>query len=352
MKHAHLIALAPVIAIVSLGMSSLVAAGASQSAGSGEGASAQPVMVSNQRPPRYWTSEFSTDFNKSVIRFDEVSEGGPGKDGIRSIDNPRFAPVNAPYPMELGPKEPVISFSHKGEARAYPLRILIRHEIVNDVINGLPVTVTYCPLCDSAVVFDRRFDGRVLDFGTTGKLRHSDMVMYDRQTETWWQQFVGGGLIGEYAGRELTMLPSRVESLTLFKSRFPGGQILLPAAEMTQVYFNPYENYDGRNRPYPFFTGDLPQDIEPMARVVAVGDKAWSLRSLSRKGRIEDGDIVISWTAGQNSAVDARDISRGRDIGNVVVQRKSDGGLIDIPHDVTFAFAFFAMRPDGEIIDE
>ncbi|PKP94994.1 MAG: hypothetical protein CVT75_03550 [Alphaproteobacteria bacterium HGW-Alphaproteobacteria-14] len=351
MKHAHLIVLAPVVAIVSLGLTGFAVAGANQGASSNDIASAQPVLVSAQRPPSRWTSEFSTDFSKTIIGFDEVSEGGPGKDGIRSIDNPQFAPVNARYPMELGPKEPVISFSHNGEARAYPLRILIRHEIVNDVIGGLPVTVTYCPLCDSAVVFDRRFDGRVLDFGTTGKLRFSDMVMYDRQTETWWQQFVGGGLIGEYAGRELTMLPSRVESLTLFKSRFPGGQILLPAAEMTQVYFNPYENYDGRNRPYPFFEGDLPQDIEPMARVVAVGDKAWSLRSLSRQGRIEDGDIVLTWAAGQNSAVDARDISRGRDIGNVVVQRKSDGGLVDIPHDVTFAFAFFAMRPGGEIID-
>lgn len=315
-------------------------------------AGSDPVLIEQQRPPSRWTAEFSTDFSKSIIRLNEVTEGGPGKDGIRAIDNPQFAPVNARYPMEMGPNEPVISFSHGGEARAYPLRILIRHEIVNDVVAGLPVTVTYCPLCDSAVVFDRRFDGRVLDFGTTGKLRHSDMVMYDRQTETWWQQFVGGGLVGEYAGRELTMLASRVESLTLFKSRFPGGEILLPAVSMTQVYTNPYENYDGRNRPYPFFSGDLPQDIEPMARVVAVGDKAWSLRSLSRAGRIEDGDMVLSWSAGQNSALDARDISRGRDVGNVVVQRQTEAGLVDIPHDVTFAFAFFAMRPNGQIIDE
>lgn len=310
-------------------------------------------QLQQQRPPAHWKAEFPlTDFNKSTIPFSEVSEGGPGKDGIRSIDNPRFAPLNARYPLQLGSKEPVISFSHGGEARAYPLRILIRHEIVNDEIAGLPVAVTYCPLCDSAVVFDRRFDGRVLDFGTTGKLRHSDMVMYDRQTESWWQQFVGGGLIGQYAGRELTMLPARVESLAIFRSRFPNGKILLPAVAAPRFYENPYENYDRRDRPLPFFTGDLPQDIEPMARVVAVDDRAWSLRSLARRGRIEDGDLVLTWAAGQNSAVDQRDIAKGRDIGNVVVQRRSGGTLVDVPYDVTFAFAFFALRPKGRIVDE
>ena len=310
-------------------------------------------QLQEQKPPAHWKTEFPlTDFAKSKIPLGEVTEGGPGKDGIRSIDNPRFVPLDAPYPLKLGPKEPVISFSHGGEARAYPLRVLIRHEIVNDVIAGLPITVTYCPLCDSAVVFDRRLDGRVLDFGTTGKLRYSDMVMYDRQTESWWQQFVGGGLIGEFAGRELTMLPSRVESVERFKSRFPNGQVLLPTVTSSQFYENPYENYDGRNRPLPFFTGDLPQDIEPMARVVTVRDKAWSLRSLARRGRIEDGDLVLSWSAGRNSAVDQRDISRGRDIGNVVVQRRTGNTLVDVPYDVTFAFAFFAFRPKGKIIDE
>lgn len=120
----------------------------------------------------------------------------------------------------------------------------------------------------------------------------------------------------------------------------------------SQFYETPYANYDGRNRPLPFFTGDLPQDIEPMARVVAVGSKAWSLRGLAQRGRIEDGDLVLTWSAGQNSAVDQRDISKGRDIGNVVVQRRTGSELVDVPYDVTFAFAFFALRPNGKIIDE
>lgn len=315
-------------------------------------AGSQPAEQ-RQQPPAHWVEEFPlTDFTRTSIPWSEISEGGPGKDGIRSIDDPSFVAAGESYPLQLGPQEPVISFSHGGEARAYPLRVMIRHEIVNDEIGGLPVAVTYCPLCDSAVVFDRRLDGRTLDFGTTGKLRHSDLVMYDRQTESWWQQFVGEALIGEYMGRELQMLPSRVESISSFQQRFPNGKILLPAVAAARFYHNPYANYDGRNRPYPFFTGDLPQDIEPMARVVAVDEKAWTLRSLAQRGRIEEDGLILTWTSGQNSALDTRDISRGRDVGNVTVQRRTADGLEDVPYDVTFAFAFFAFRPKGKIIDE
>ena len=99
--------------------------------------------------------------------------------------------------------EPVIGLVVNGDARAYPLKILIWHEIVNDTVGGVPVTVTYCPLCNSAIVFERTVDGRVLDFGTTGKLRNSDLVMYDRQTESWWQQFSGTAIVGAMTGTKL-----------------------------------------------------------------------------------------------------------------------------------------------------
>jgi len=106
-----------------------------------------------------------------------------------ALDAPRFAPVFATTFIE--PREPVIELTVGGETRAYPLQILIWHEIVNDELGWLPVAVTFCPLCNTAIAFDRRVEGRTLDFGTTGKLRHSDLVMYDRQTESWWQQFGG-----------------------------------------------------------------------------------------------------------------------------------------------------------------
>ena len=163
-----------------------------------------------------------TDFSKKSVEFDEIMSGGPPKDGIPSIDKPSFVP-QAKY-KDGAETEPVMTFVHKGDARAYPLRVLMWHEIVNDMVGGLPVSVTYCPLCNSSIVFDRRIDGKVFDFGTTGKLRKSDIVMYDRQTESWWQQFTGTGIVGDMTGKELKMLPARVESLAKFRARYPAGR--------------------------------------------------------------------------------------------------------------------------------
>lgn len=300
--------------------------------------------------PFDWKREWPrTDFSRRSISWSEVAGGGPPKDGIPSIDHPRFTAVADAYPLKLGENEPVITFSLNGQARAYPLRIITRHEIVNDVVDGRPVTVTYCPLCNLAIVFDRRVGGRVVDFGTTGKLRHSDLVMYDRQTESWWQQFTGEAIVGELTGTKLQVLASRLESLASFKARHPNGHILLPAAANTDAYDNPYVRYDSRSRPFPFYSGRLPKGIEPMARVVAVEERAWALSLVMEKGQIEADDLVLSWSAGQASALDTRDISKGRDVGNVVVQRRTSEGLRDVPYTVTFAFAFHAFYPDSEI---
>ncbi len=137
-----------------------------------------------------WSNEWPvTDFENRSIELDEILSGGPPKDGIPSIDDPVFVP--AATMDDLPDLEPVISVVVDGEARAYPLRILMWHEIVNDTVNGMPLTITFCPLCNTGIVFEREIDGVVYDFGTTGKLRNSDLVMYDRQTESWWQQFLG-----------------------------------------------------------------------------------------------------------------------------------------------------------------
>jgi hypothetical protein len=115
-----------------------------------------------------------TDFSKKSVDFGEIISGGPPKDGIPAIDKPSFVP-QAKY-TDAAETEPVISFVHKGDARAYPLRVLMWHEIVNDTVGGLPVSVTYCPLCNSSIVFDRRLGDKILDFGTTGKqIRHGDV---------------------------------------------------------------------------------------------------------------------------------------------------------------------------------
>ncbi len=298
--------------------------------------------------PSSWEFQFpKTDFATKSIPFSDIISGGPPRDGIPSIDDPIFKPIADI--TDIKATEPVIGLILNGKARAYPLRILMWHEIVNDTIGGVPVAVTYCPLCNSGVVFDRRFDGQVLSFGTTGKLRKSDLVMYDRQTETWWQQFLGEGLIGKYTGKTLKVIPARLESYENFIKRAPGGEVLVPNRPDQRNYGrNPYVAYDQQNQPYPLFQGDLPDYINPMARIVVIDQRAWSLELLRQKGSVIDGDLKITWSTGQNSALDTSKISEGQDVGNVVAQRNGE----DTVYDVTFAFVFNAFHPDKRIITE
>ena len=298
--------------------------------------------------PGIWEIEWpATDFKKHSVPFDEILSGGPPKDGIRSIDDPSFIAVSDN--RDLKDDEPVIGVVINGDARAYPLGILTQHEIVNDVVGGVPVAVTYCPLCNSSIVFDRRLDGRVLEFGTSGKLRNSDLVMYDRLTESWWQQFLGEAIVGELTGKRLKMLPSRMESFARFRERAPKGKLLASGSTFRRYGINPYVRYDSRSAPYPFFTGDLPEGVPAMMRVVVVDGEAWTLPLLRSKGSVKKGDIEISWVAGQNSALDTRRIADGRDVGNVVVRRAGGGKAEDVVHDVTFAFVFHAFHPEGVI---
>ena len=290
-----------------------------------------------------------TDFSIHSVPLSEIVSGGPPRDGIPAIDKPTFVPARL---ADFADTEPVISIEIGGTARAYPFRILIWHEIVNDRIAGIPIAITYCPLCNAAVVFSRRVDGRVLDFGTTGRLRHSDLVMYDRQTESWWQQFTGVAIVGALTGTTLERLPARIESLALFRARFPAGEVLAAPKDRFRNYGgSPYPRYDSRKRPF-LYSGKPPPGIAPLARVVSVGGRAWSLELLRRKKRIEAGNLVLTWQPGQNSALDEALIEAGRDVGNVVVQRRDGERLIDVPYGVDFAFAFHAFYPEAEVVTD
>lgn len=303
--------------------------------------SAAPAVAGNA-----WQQKWpNTDFSKHAVDLEEIHSGGPGKDGIPSIDAPVFSGVTEGF-AELAPTEPVVSLTIAGDARAYPLRILIWHEIVNDVVGGVPVAVTFCPLCNAAIVFDRRVEGEALEFGTTGNLRNSGLIMYDRQSESWWQQYTGNAIIGAMTGERLRSVPARMESAERFAARHPGGRVLVPNdPDMRPYGINPYKGYD--SMPVPFlYDGSMPDGLPAMTRVVVIGDMAWSLPMLREKGWWSDGDLKITWEPGQNSALDTRKIAEGRDIGNVVVTR--DG--TDVAHEITFAFVFHAFRPDGKIV--
>jgi hypothetical protein len=305
--------------------------------------------------PALWRQQGwgKTDFSKAKIAWSEILSGGPPKDGIPSIDRPRFVTVGEE--RSLAANDPVIGLEIAGEARAYPLRILIWHEIVNDTVGGRPVVVTYCPLCNSSVVFDRRVGGRTLDFGTTGKLRNSDLVMYDRQTQSWWQQFTGEAIVGHLLGSALKLVPARLEAFSEFKERHPSGQVLVPNDPNARAYGkNPYVGYDSAAGPF-LFKGDLPQGIEAMARVVVVRREGRpplivAMEHVRTAGRLLLDGVELAWRAGQASAVDARDIADGRDVGTISVHAVAGGGREPLPYDVTFAFVAHAFHPEIAII--
>ncbi len=307
--------------------------------------------------PDYWSKAWpKTDFSRTEVPLDEIKSGGVPKDGIPAIDDPKF--IAAADAAHLTETEPVIGVVVNGEAKAYPLQVLMWHEIVNDEIGGVPIAVTFCPLCNASLVFDRRIrhpsTGEMqLDFGTTGKLRNSDLVMYDRQTESWWQQFTGRAIVGELMGTELKMLPVRIESFGNFKKRQPEGRILVPNDENFRRYgLNPYQQYDSAWQPF-LYNGELPEFVPPLSRVVVAEGRAWALDFLRREKRIETTDgLVIEWEEGQNSALDAAVIGEGVDIGNVTVRRRTATGLEDVHYTVDFAFAHHAFKPDQPIIFE
>ncbi len=288
-----------------------------------------------------------TDFTKASVDFSDVMAGGPPKDGIPSIDRPIF--VDAAV-SDLPESEPVIGLEINGVARAYPLRIMTWHEIVNDEIGGVPVIVTYCPLCNSAIVFDRRFakNNSSPMFGTSGMLFNSNLIMYDRLSETWWQQFTGIGIIGKYNQVQLKKLPSRLESFASFKKRFPQGKILVPNNPKSRPYGrNPYVSYDSAAKPF-LYRGDLPRHIEPMARVVVVGDTAYGLNLIRKQKDVIDGDVRLHYEGDHASALDTARIAGGQLVPGVSVSKKNaQGQWVEIPYDTTFAFVFHAFKPKG-----
>ena len=275
--------------------------------------------------------QWDTDIKSSIIPLNELMALLP-RDKIKPIDEPQF------YNVEVGAtffseKEPVIAVAHNGMAKAYPLSILLAHEIVNDEISGLKIAATFCPLCYSALVFNRTFtykgETRELTFGTSGMLRNSDLVMWDRQTESWWQQFTGQGLVGFYSGALLEIVNSELIPFGKFRELYPEGQVLAPPKDYAYEYgTNPYVDYDENQEEQPFLYKNTPDSRLPATeRVIGIygdnGVKAYPWTSIQKEKVINDvfenENVVLFYSEGMVSVVDEAVISESRDIGSVSV---------------------------------
>lgn len=294
------------------------------------------------------TRGWRTDFTKRVIDYAEIRSGGPPKDGIPALDAPTYESMEDAATW-LTDTSPVIVYETEGVARAYPLAILMWHEIVNDEVAGRPVTVTFCPLCNASIVFDRRVGEDILDFGTTGNLRNSDLVMYDRQTESWWQQFTGQAIAGAYSTTQLNFLASQVLPFREFRNLFPDGDVLARPLDLySRSYgFNPYVNYDtygsglSRGGDLVLFSGEPDDRLPPLDRVVGIlfpdnSSVAIPFDVVSAAGVIQytrdesDPGFVVFHQFGMSSALSEQDIGNARDIGSVgVFERQLADQVLD-----------------------
>lgn len=193
-----------------------------------------------------------TDGTRHTIPLDEIIGGGPGKDGIPSIDNPEFVPV-VDTSSWLPSDAEGIGVTIDGTSRFYPYAILVWHEIINDQINNKPLTVTYCPLCKTGIVFDPVVNGKQLEFGVSGKLWQSNLLMYDRtqnpENESYWSQVLGQAVVGPLAGTELDVIPSTITRLSQWEGAHPNTKVLARPENSRRNYDrDPYEGYYDSSR--------------------------------------------------------------------------------------------------------
>ena len=303
------------------------------------------------RPANLRTANWDTDFCQSIVDFHEILVGNPVKDGIPSIDKPAMESVEAAADWLSG-RSPVIAVEIEDDARAYPLAILMWHEIANDEIAGIPVAVTFCPLCNSSITFDRSVNGEVLEFGVSGLLRNSDLIMFDRQTETWWQQLTGEGLAGDYAGTILDIVPSQVVSFGSFAERYPEGMVLSRETGFNRQYgVNPYRDYDSRGGTPFLFRGELdlrlPSAVDHvLAAKIDDSAIAYPFDSLRRERVINDivanTPIVVFYQSGVASALGDYIIDNARDMGTAGMYEATLNGVA----------LRFSANADGTFRDE
>jgi len=342
---------------------------------------------------RVWT----TDFTNRTVPLTDIFSGGVPRDGISPIDNPEYEPVSNPPKWLQGP-EPVIAIEINNDARAFPLNVLISHEIVNTIVGGVPVAITYCPLCNSSVVFKSTIDGEKHRFGVSGFLRNSDLIMWDRTTESWWQQITGEAIVGDYVGRQLDIVPAQVVSWTTFATEYPDGEVMNRPNNSGRYAETPYTGYDNTlpgNDPF-LFDGAIDRRGHPVDRVSAIdlgtGPVAYHFNFLQDNPVVNDviGDVPVviffeeetesafrsSIQPGEYSPVGSsttfireldgrimtfeerngliRDIETGSTwtrFGKAIAGELSGHELLPIIHGDHFWFAWAAFKPDTRLIE-
>jgi hypothetical protein len=315
--------LAAVVASIAL---VAAACGGNDNADDAAAASGRSVEQADVSPrtdvPSALDNPLDPSFPAPLIDPADLRSGGPPPDGIPAIDDPRFLDTREVTYLE--DDEPVLAIEVDGDARAYPIQIMTWHEIVNDTVGGIPVAVSYCPLCNTAIAYDRRAGGRVLDFGTSGMLYNSALVMYDRQTESLWSHFTGQAVFGYLAGTELELIPVQTVAWHDWRDANPDGRVLSRETGFERDYGrNPYPGYDDVDNPPFLYDGPVDGRYPAKTRLVGVraGDDAVGIvLDRLRDERVIGFELaarpLVAWAvAGTVSGLDAPRVAEGRDVG-------------------------------------
>jgi hypothetical protein len=283
------------------------------------------------------------DDSRAFVReFVDVLE----PDRVPPLEFPTLIRASDAAPI-TGRSDAVVAVIVDGEARAYPLRILVWHEVVNDTIAGTPLAVTYSPLSDSAVAFDRRAGGRTLTFGTSGKLFRASLVLYDRETTSLWPQLDDASAAGPMRGSRLTRIAVVRTSLRAFADAFPEGRVLKDPLFLPSYARTPYPGYATRSGPSTTFLLRTPDPrVPPMRRVAGVVSEdrvmAYPLDAVEAAGALNDGDVVLFWQPDVRSVLDEAELGRSRLAGaaagfrrgvagrTLSFRRTSDGAFRDV----------------------
>ena len=303
--------------------------------------------LANLTWPTDWTRRTVEDWDEFLAGLG----GNDPRDGIRPIDTPVFETV-ALAAEWLSPRDPGALVTVGDEARFYPLSMMTRHEIVNDAFGDVPVAVTYCPLCNTALAFDRRVDGETLRFGVSGLLRNSDLVMWDNATTSLWQQITGEGVVGHYAGTNLEIIPTAIVSFEQFAELHPEGRSLAAESGVgrRQYGINPYVGYSSSPQPF-LFGGEIDTRLPALSRVIGVdagedGARAYPFAVAQAEGVINDSignTPIVVFAAGETAdALDQRSIGESNAIGTALA-------LSPVVDGETLTFAAATSSPDAEL---
>jgi len=292
-------------------------------------ASTDPVAVSQK-------NGFILD--NALIPSDQIMSGGPGRDGIPSLDNPTF--VNASSATSLSPKDRVLGIEINGVARAYPIRILNYHEIVNDIVGGEAIVITYCPLCGSGMAFKAEINGKDLEFGVSGLLYNSDVLLYDRQSGSLWSQILRTAVTGSMKGTRLNAVPLSHTTWRDWQTRHPQTEVLSTDTGYRRNYrANPYPNY-GRS-------GKLYFPVSEESRL-------YKRKSMIMGLEVDGQFKAYPFEELENGSTPFTDEFNGErfevryDHTNQTAQIFTDGGD-EVPTLIAFWFAWYAFHPEGEV---